>query len=81
MVRYDTVRYCTVRYGDAWITKDNAIIKLIRSYELSKNCSEINVPSVMKRTGELGNTDLEPYIPSHSQDQTMELRTRGNREK
>jgi len=32
------------------------------------------------RTGELGNTGGEPYIPSRSQDRTIKLRTRENRE-
>ena len=44
-----------VRY-DIWITKGNVITKLIRSFELSKNCSKIRVPDIMMRTGELGNT-------------------------
>jgi hypothetical protein len=36
-------------------TKDHVITKLIRSFELSRNCSKIKVPSVVERTGELGN--------------------------
>ena len=47
-----------------YITKDNVINKLTRSYELSKNCSKIKVQSVMMRTGELGNACSEPYIDS-----------------
>ena len=56
VVQYDTVRYLygTVRY-DIWITKGNVITKLIRSFELSKNCSKIRVLGIMMRTSELGN--------------------------
>ena len=52
-VLYRTVLYDTVPSGDVWITKSNVITKLIRSFELSKNCSKIRVPGVMMRTGEL----------------------------
>ena len=43
------------------ITKGNVITKLIRSFELSKNCIKIRVPGVMMRTDELGTTGFEPY--------------------
>ena len=56
MVRYDTARYCMVRYGDVWIIKGNLITLLIISFELSENCSKIRLLDVMMRTGELGNT-------------------------
>jgi hypothetical protein len=56
VVRYDTVRYCLVLYGDVWITIGNVNTNLIRSFELCKNCSKIRVPCVMVRTGELGDT-------------------------
>ena len=55
MVRYDTVRYCMVRYGDVWIIKGSVIIKLLRYFKLSNNLSKIRVTYVMVRTGELGN--------------------------
>ena len=62
VVRYDTVRYCTVRYCDVRITKDTVITKLIRSFELSKNCNKVKFPSVMMRTSKLGNKSREPNI-------------------
>ena len=62
VVRYNTIRYLygTVRQGDIWITKDNVITKLIRSFELSKNCGKNRVPSIMMRTSDLCNTGWEP---------------------
>ena len=41
-----------VKFG---LTNDHIITKLIISFELSKNCDKIKVPSVMMRTDELGN--------------------------
>ena len=85
-ISYGTLWYTTIPYGtcmvryDIWITKGNVITMLIRSFELSKNCSKIRVPGTMMRASELGNTGWEPYIPFRSQDRTMELRTHGNRE-
>ncbi len=57
VVRYDTVRYMYGTVSDIWITKGNLITKLIRSFELSKNCRKIRVPGIMMRTSELGNTN------------------------
>jgi hypothetical protein len=52
---YGTIPYGIVRYGDVRITKDSVITKLIRYFELGKNCLKIKVLSVMMRTREFGN--------------------------
>jgi hypothetical protein len=52
MVSYSKIQYstgtvlygtCTVRQGDVWITIGDVITNLIRSFELSKDCSKIRV--------------------------------------